>query len=195
MTNVLLKNDRCRRRTQSSAQHAHVATLPDLPHVRRQMAQDRLREQQNVHPLIVVMVHALRIAERAAAADAMRRKVDARATAGGARLNGVGAIDPAPVVVERFVRVRAVRAQAVHRLAEELDGRDHGGEDEQHDERELGVQLEHIVVDVHVFGAQQAAEGAQDAQHGGHASERGAEACCFFLASQSAAGAEQSRTW
>lgn len=142
------------------------------------MAQNCLRKQQDIHPLIVVVIHTILGGKGATAKHSMRRLITADNMHGAQlrkraavrctrqqQIHRKRAVYPTPIVVEGLI---GAAVHAIHRFAKELNGGHHCRRYEQHDKRELGVQFEDIIVDIHVFGAQKTAKRSQNAQHRGH---------------------------
>lgn len=147
-------------------QHLDPAAFPRFPQVARNVEKDRLEEEGEADPLIVLVILDFVLA------------LDVR---GNPRLYQVLTNDPGsirdregrvdPAVGVHYVQ-RYIVDDAVDRVADVLPGRHQQREDDQSDHGGLVVQPEHIVIDAHGVELQQPLHRTEHVEHGGGCASR-----------------------
>lgn len=154
---ALLADDRT---VEVQHEHLDAAALPGLPHVPGQVEEHRLEEQDEAHPLVVLVVLDLVLALH------VRRDagLDDVLTDAGSDPVGYGERGVNPAVGVHDVE-RHIVHDAVDRVADVLSGSDEQRERHQDDDGRLVVQSEYVVVDAHVVDLEQPLYGAENVEH------------------------------
>lgn len=141
-------------------QHLEATALPGLPQVARHIEEDGLEEEDEAHPLVVLVVLHFVLALHVRAHTGLDHIPPGHA--GQTLRHRERGVDP---TVGVHHSQRNLVHDAVDRVTDILTRGDQQREGDQDDHRGLVVHPKHIVVDAHLVDLQQALDGPKDIKH------------------------------